>query len=91
MSAVSITYDLGKHGGSSFKLTLGDKTLDIGPFGYCSDALGDLIRAALVLATSGYRAEVCFDGEPYEWRLFVDEGWKPELRLRVEGNGEVLN
>lgn len=90
MSLISITYDLGRHGWSRLKLTLGGKTLDIGPFGYCTDALGDLIRAALMLATSAYHVEVCFDGEPYEWRLIVDEGWKPELRLRVEGNGVVL-
>ncbi len=83
MSAVSITYDLGRHGWSSFKLTVGRNVLNIGPFGYCTDALGDLVRAALLLATSDYRAEVRFDGEPYEWRLVVDEGWKPELRLRV--------
>jgi len=90
MSTISIAYDLGQHGWSSFRLTLGDKTLDIGPFGYCTDALGDLVRAALLLATSDYRAEARFDGEPYEWRLSFDEGWKPELRLRVEGDGELL-
>jgi hypothetical protein len=90
MSMVSITYDLGQHGWSSFRLTVGDHALDIGPFGYCTDALGDLVRAALLLATSADGAEVRFDGEPYEWRLFIDEGWKPELRLRVEGDGELL-
>jgi hypothetical protein len=83
MPAVSIVYDLGRHGWSSFALTVGDDAIDIGPFGYCTDALGDLVRAALILATSGYHAEVCFDGEPREWRLVLDEGWKPELRLRV--------
>src|ERR1700722_5022727 len=88
MSAVSIAYDLGQHGWSSFQLTIGDRAMDIGPFGYCTDALGDLVRAALLIATSDYRVEVRFDGEPREWRLVVDEGWKPELRLRavpVEG------
>jgi hypothetical protein len=83
MSAVSIAYDLGQHGWSSFQLTIGDRAMDIGPFGYCTDALGDLVRAALLIATSDYRVEVRFDGEPREWRLVVDEGWKPELRLRV--------
>ncbi len=83
MSAVSIAYDLGQHGWSSFELTIRDKAIDIGPFGYLTDALGDLVRAALLMATSDYRAEVRFDGEPRLWRLVVDEGWKPELRLRV--------
>ena len=40
-------------------------------FDYCSDALGDLVRAALIIATSGWRAEVFFDGEPREWRLLI--------------------
>ncbi len=90
MSAIAITYDLGRHGWSKFKLTVGDNALDIGPFGYCTDALGDLVRAALLLATSGYCAEVRFDGEPFEWRLVIDEGWKPELRLRVLTFGDCI-
>ena len=67
MSSVSIVYDLGRHGWSSFQLTVGDSVVDIGPFGYCTDALGDLVRAALMLVTSDYRVEVSFDGEPREW------------------------
>jgi len=90
MSTVSIAYDLGRHGWSRLKLTVGDKTLDIGPFGSCADALGHLIQAALMMAISADRVEVCFDGEHYEWLLSLDEGWKPELSLRVEGDGEVL-
>jgi len=74
MSPVSINYDLGRHGWSNFKLTVGDVAVEVGPFGYCTDALGDLVRAALMLATSDYRAEVSFDGEPREWRLVIDEG-----------------
>jgi hypothetical protein len=73
----------GRHGWSSFRLTVGDKAWDIGPFGYCTDALGDLVPAAPLLATPDYRAEVRFDGEPYEWRLVVDEGWNPQLRYEL--------
>lgn len=83
MSPVSITYHMGQYGWAHFELALGDEELEVGPFGYCTDALGDLVRAALQLATSAYGAEVSFDGEPCEWRLIVDEGWKPEMRLRV--------
>jgi hypothetical protein len=71
MSTVSIIYDLGRYGWSDFKLTVGDVAVDIGPFGYCTDALGDLVRAALMLATSDYCVEVSFDGEPREWRLII--------------------
>jgi hypothetical protein len=83
MSNISISYDLGSHGWSSFRLTIGDNAIDVGPFGYCTDALGDLVRAALMLGTSDVRVEVSFDSEPREWRIIVDEGWKPELRLRI--------
>ena len=59
----------------------------VGPFGYCTDALGDLVRAALTIATSGLRAEVSFDAEPMEWRLIVGPypallGWA-DFSLRV--------
>jgi hypothetical protein len=48
----------------------------VGPFGYCTDALGDLVRAALMLVSSGCRTEVTFDGEPREWRLIFETDWK---------------
>jgi hypothetical protein len=66
---VAIDYQLGQHGWSQFRLTVGDASTVVGDFGYCTDALGDLVRAALLVATSGARAEVSFDGEPTEWRL----------------------
>src|SRR6185437_2443451 len=51
-------------------------------------ALGDLVRAALMIATSGLRAEVSFDGEPREWRLIAGPYWDTQsrwtdFRLRV--------
>lgn len=86
---VCIDYELGQHGWSHFRLAVGTSSVDVGPFGYCSDALGDLVRAALILATSGWRAEVSFDGEPMEWRLIIGPYLDPaqsgsiDFRLRV--------
>ena len=68
---LAIEYQLGQHGWSQFRLTVGDASTVVGEFGYCTDALGDLVRAALLVATSGTRAEVSFDGAPTEWRLIV--------------------
>jgi hypothetical protein len=68
---VYIDYQLGKNGWSRFQLSVGTDSIAIGPFGYCTDALGDLVRAALVIATSGLTAEVSFDAEPMEWRLIA--------------------
>lgn len=90
MSAtVSIDYQVGRNGWSQFRLTVGTTSIVVGPFGYCTDALGDLVRAALMIATSGSRAEVSFDAEPMEWRLIVGSYWDDAqsgwtyFRLRV--------
>jgi len=85
--AVRIDYQLGKNGWSHFQLNVATDSIVVGPFGYCTDALGDLVRAALVIATSGLRAEVSFDAEPMEWRLIVGPypalyGWT-DFSLRV--------
>jgi hypothetical protein len=85
--AVCIDYQLGKNGWSRFQLSVGKASVVVGPFGYCTDALGDLVRAALMIATSGLRSEVSFDAEPMEWRLIVGpypalSGWA-DFSLRV--------
>jgi hypothetical protein len=88
---ISIDYQLGEHGWSEFRLTVGDASVVVGPFGYCSDALGDLVRAALMIATSGFTVEVLFDGEPREWRLmagaYYDTSRWTDFRLRVTDQG----
>lgn len=86
--AVRIDYELGAHLMSSFVLTVDEVATQVGTFGECADQLGDLVRAALMIVTDAPRAVVSFDGEPMEWRLIVDEGWKSsiqpkELRLRI--------
>jgi len=86
---VCIHYELGQHGWSQFRLSVGTASVIVGPFGYCSDALGDLVRAALMIATTGSRADVSFDGEPMEWRLIAGPYWDvaesrwTDFRLRV--------
>jgi hypothetical protein len=85
--AVCIDYQLEQNGWSRFQLSVGASSVVVGPFGYCTDALGDLVRAALMIATSGWQAEVSFDAEPMEWRLIVGDysaqyGWT-DFRLRV--------
>jgi hypothetical protein len=86
---VCIQYELGQNGWSSFRLIVGTASLVVGPFGYCTDALGDLVRAALLIATSGLQADVSFDAEPMEWRLIAGPYWDAvhshwtDFRLRV--------
>ncbi len=84
--SVLVDYELNENGWANFSLSIGASSARVGPFGYCSDALGDLIRMALMIATSACRAEASFDGEPQEWRLIIGEGFRRTLsqdRLRV--------
>jgi hypothetical protein len=74
---VCIQYELGQNGWSRLQLHIGTASVVVGPFGYCTDALGDLIRAALMIATSGVGGEVIFDGEPTQWRLVIGPYWNP--------------
>jgi hypothetical protein len=39
---VAIEYQLGQHGWSQFRLTVGDASTVVGEFGYCTDALGEV-------------------------------------------------
>jgi hypothetical protein len=84
--AVCIGYQLGKNGRSRFQLNVGPTSVIVGPFGYTTDALGDLVRAALMIATSGLRAEVSLNAEPMEWRLIAERGrqrTRPILLRRI--------
>jgi hypothetical protein len=87
---VYIQYELGQHGWSNFRLNVGTASVVVGPFGYCSDALGDLVRAALMIATSGSRAEVSFDAEPMEWRLIAGPHWYPDRSSWTDFSVRVL-
>ena len=71
VSPVSIEYRLEQHGWASFTLTVDDLHVEVGEFGYCTDALGDLIRAALMVVTGGGFASASFDAEPKEWRILL--------------------
>lgn len=73
---ISIEYDLGRSGWSRFTLNVGDRKVDVGSFSYCTDALGDLVRAALAMATGAYRAEVGLELEPGEQRLIFQRAYR---------------
>ncbi len=72
VNPVSVDYQIEQHGWASFTLTVDDLRVKVGAFGYCTDALGDLIRAALMVATNGSFASVSFDAEPKEWRVLLE-------------------
>jgi len=74
--SIAIEYILEQHGWASLAISLGNAQNRIGSFGYCTDALGDLIRAAVAIAIGSPRAEVIFDGEPHLWGLTIQDGWQ---------------
>lgn len=60
-------------------------------FGDCSDAVGDLLRTALLIATGAPSATCSFDGEPYEWRLTLDWTleWPNRLDVQIRGFPDI--
>lgn len=69
--AVKITIKDGGPGWADYVLAIGSKTFVMEGASYCSDALGDLLRAALQIAAGGREATCGFDREPQEWRLHL--------------------
>src|SRR6516165_8037456 len=58
-------------GWADIHLRVHDKETTINGISYTTDALGDLLRAALMTATGAWTASASFDGEPYESRLVL--------------------
>jgi hypothetical protein len=76
-------------GWADIHLRVHDKETTINGISYTTDALGDLLRAALMTATGAWTASASFDGEPYESRLVLlcgnwDSGkWRQGFFVRV--------
>lgn len=66
-----ITLDLDASGWGNCRIATRAGAYTIAGFGDCTDAFGDLARAALAIVTGGREAWVSFDGEPNEWRLVL--------------------
>jgi hypothetical protein len=58
-------------GWADLKLKLGERRFILTSVSYCSDAIGDLARFALQIATGAEQASASFDREPAEWRLIA--------------------
>lgn len=66
-----MVYELGTAGWASFEVKCGKIAFRVSDFGYMTDGLGDIVRAALALVTGSSRVEVLFDCEPQVWGLAV--------------------
>ena len=71
IGTVTIALDVEDSGWATLQISTGACAYTIAGFGDCTDAFGDLARAALAVVTGGREARVRFDGEPNEWRLVL--------------------
>jgi hypothetical protein len=62
-------------GWADIEFRIHDQQFLIGGISYTTDAVGDLLRAALMIATGAWSASVSFDGEPHESRLVLGGVW----------------
>ena len=83
--SVRIEFDLGLHGWATIQILAGPLSYEAGTFSYLTDALGDLVRAALAITTGAYRARFSLSGEPMEWRWLIERrnNDPDKLELRI--------
>ena len=86
--AVSIEFAITGPGWADLKFHIGSREYVADGVSYTTDVLGDLLRAALMIATGGCTARASFDGEPMETRLIIGNDWdrsewRKRFRVRV--------
>jgi hypothetical protein len=94
--AISFAFELHEHGWASLGITVGGRSVQIPRFGYTTDGLGDLVRAALIIAAGERYVGVIFDEEPQRWGLALEPaGLSRDLRriarLTVRDGGTSLD
>ena len=83
-SSVSITCSLEESAGwLVVRLAIDGQAAETIYAGYSTDAIGDFLRAALVIAASGREAEVKFDGEPKLWWLSLTRQLPGDLLVEL--------
>lgn len=92
---VSFCYQLTEHGWASLEVLVGGRKLVISEFTSLTDGLGDLVRAALQVATGASHVGVIFDKEPRRWGLALEPaGLSPDnrriARLTIRDGGTSL-
>jgi hypothetical protein len=80
--AIFIDLRLTGSGWAELELRSGHQSFTVDGVSYTTDALGDLLRAALMIATGAWSASVSFDGEPRESRLIAGNFWDAASRRR---------
>lgn len=93
----AVSFDFSLRGGfATLIVRCGEQEFAIEEFGSDADDLGDLVRAALNVATGGMLAQVVFDCEPHRWGLAIEPaGLSADdvrvSRLTVRDGGAALS
>jgi hypothetical protein len=64
---------------------IGNARITLGGESDTTDIVGDLLRAALMLATGAWTARASFDGQPVERRLIAGAVWDEETKSWRDG------
>ncbi|WP_226636945.1 hypothetical protein [Brevundimonas poindexterae] len=78
-----IRLDIEDHGWASVAVSCGDHSFETDGVSNSTDALGDMIRAAVDLLRGADSCRFSFDGEPVETRWVLDRDAPNEVRLRL--------
>ncbi len=82
-AALRIELKLSVSGWADCRVLTTHGVFEINGFGDCTDAFGDLLRAALLIATGATNASLSFDGEPLEWRWTIERRPFEPLLVKV--------
>jgi hypothetical protein len=93
--SVGFSFELDDAGCASLETKVGDRSFTIPAFGNMTDGLGDLVRAALQVATGETHVGVIFDEEPQRWGLALEPAglsYNKEriARLTIRDSGTAL-
>jgi hypothetical protein len=82
---VSLKFEIIGEGWGDLVLNIGSQSFRMDGISYTTDALGDLVRMALMIATGAWTARASFDREPIEWRFIAGNVWDEEPKQWREG------
>lgn len=80
---VSVSFAKVGQGWANCTLRVGQREFTLGWISDTTDALGDLVRAALHIRVGGFEAQARFDREPGELRLILHHRWEGTPQRRI--------
>ena len=82
---LKIEFEMIGHGWAKCSLHFGGQPYEMNGVSYCTDALGDIVRVAVLMVTGHHAGRLSFDAEPMEWRWVLNRHWQDDANLSREG------